>query len=241
MPELDSWDKTQNILVILAHPDDPEFFCGATIAKWCRSGHQVSYCLMTSGDKGVNEHFQSEGGVENLRQQEQNHAAKILGVKKVIILDNLDGYLQADLNLRKQIVRVIRAEKPDVVVSCDPTNYYIGDTYINHPDHRTAGQVVIDSVFPAAQNPKFFPELLEVEGLQPHHVSEVWLALPKQPNVIMDVTEFWDIKIQALHAHVSQIGEISEFDKRMALRHTEDSTPDQPRYEESFHRIIIRR
>ena len=82
MAEMDSWDKTQNILIILAHPDDPEFFCGATIAKWCLSGHQVTYCLMTSGDKGVNEHFQSEGGVEELRQREQNQAAKILGVKK---------------------------------------------------------------------------------------------------------------------------------------------------------------
>ena len=132
---------------------------------------------------------------------------------------------------------MIRHDKPDIV-TCDPTNYYIGDTYINHPiiDCR---QVVIDS-FPAAQNKKFFPELLK-EGLEPHHVSEVWLALPKQPNTIIDVTKYWHKKLEALHKHASQIGDIDSFDKNMISRHTQNLTIENPQYEELFHRIVIRR
>lgn len=234
------WEKPQKILVVLAHPDDPEFFCGATIAKWIHEGHDISYCLLTRGDKGVNDNFSGVDDIENLRIKEQKQAAGTLGVKQITFLENLDGYLEPSLDLRKQIVKVIRHDKPDIVVTCDPTNYYIGDTYINHPDHRTAGQVVIDSVFPAAQNKKFFPELLK-EGLEPHHVSEVWLALPKQPNTIIDVTKYWHKKLEALHKHASQIGDIDSFDKNMISRHTQNSTIENPQYEELFHRIVIRR
>ena len=234
------WDKPQNILVILAHPDDPEFFCGGTIAQWIRQGHQVTYCLLTRGDKGINENFSGDDNIDKLRIYEQKRAAEILGVKKITFLENLDGFLEASIDLRKQIVRSIRAEKPDIVVTCDPTNYFIGDNYINHPDHRIAGQAVVDSIFPAAQNAKYFPELLK-EGLNPHHVSEVWLSLPKQPNVVLDVTESWQTKMLALHEHQSQIGDVETFDKRMLSRHTEDSTDENPRFEELFHRINIRR
>lgn len=231
----------QQILVILAHPDDPEFFCGATLAQWALDGHHIAYCLLTKGDKGTNEQFPDNQQLSCLRMDEQRNAASVIGVQDITFLNNPDGYLQPTLDLRKQIVRIIRQKRPDIVVSCDPTNYYMRDVYINHPDHRAAGQAVIDAVFPAAQNPDFFPELQDEEGLQPHHVQEVWLSLPKEPNVIFNVTDTWQIKLSALHEHKSQIGDVGKFDQRMLERRSEESTRQDPRFEESFLRIILRR
>jgi LmbE family N-acetylglucosaminyl deacetylase len=134
----DNWDSSQKILVILAHPDDPEFFCGGTIARWNQAGHRVSYCLLTCGDKGTKDRTISTDALCQMRQQEQRAAADILGVTEVRFLDHPDGYLVPDLNLRKEITRVIRQEQPDILVTCDPTNLYVRDTYLNHPDHRAA-------------------------------------------------------------------------------------------------------
>jgi LmbE family N-acetylglucosaminyl deacetylase len=235
------WDEPQNILVILAHPDDPEFFCGGTIAKWVSEGHVVSYCLLTMGEKGVNENFIQNDikTIKKIRAVEQKNAAAILGVKRIIFLGYPDGYLVPSLLIRRQVVKVIREIKPGIVVSCDPTNYYLRDTYINHPDHRAAGQIVVDSVFPASQNPSFFPDLMIMERLNPHKVKEVWLSLPLKPNVKINVTKYWPKKIQALHEHQSQIGDQNEFDQRMLSRRTINSSAKTPKFEELFHRIIF--
>jgi LmbE family N-acetylglucosaminyl deacetylase len=233
------WPTSQKILVILAHPDDPEFFCGASIAQWVKEGHHVSYCLLTKGEKGVNQNFNPGNDIVKVRMHEQANAGKVLGVENIIYLDYEDGYLEPSMKLRKDIIRVIRSKKPSIIVSCDPTNYYMRDIYINHPDHRAAGQAVIDAVFPASQNPLFFPELLK-ENLLPHIINEVWLSLPKEPNIKLDVTEIWGKKISALLCHQSQIGENEKFLKRMAERKTEDSSMKNPRFEETFHRIVFR-
>lgn len=233
------WDSKQKILVILAHPDDPEFFCGGTLAKWNQDGHELVYCLLTKGDKGVNDEFRGSEDIKQLRIAEQKSAANEIGVQQIIFLDNEDGYLIPNLGLRKEVTRVIRKIKPDIVVTCDPTNYYIRDSYINHPDHRAAGQVAIDAVFPAAQNELFFPELLQEEHLNPHHVKEVWISLPKEPNIFIDVTETWGLKINALLKHASQIGNQQEFIDRMRSRRTQDSTDENPRFEEQFRRVVF--
>jgi len=152
-----------------------------------------------------------------------------------------DGYLVPDLMVRKDVVRVIRQFRPDILVSCDPTNYYVRDVSINHPDHRAAGQVVLDAAFPAAGNPYFFPELLEVEGLQPHTVREIWLSLTAQPNVTLDVTPTWEDKMQALYQHRSQIGpDLAAFRERMLTRRVPESDPAAPRFEERFRRLLFR-
>lgn len=233
------WDENKKILVILAHPDDPEFFCGATLAKWCREGHEVEYCLLTRGEKGINENFKGSLDISALREKEQLEAAKVIGANKVIFLDNHDGFLEPTIDLRRQIVRVIRTEKPDIVVTCDPSNFFIRDNYINHPDHRAAGQAAIDAIFPAAGNELFYTELLDQECLYPHNITEVWLSLPKEPNTAVDVTEYWKIKIEALEKHRSQIGELKQFREKMLNRKTEDSDPENPKYEESFKRITF--
>jgi len=234
----DKWIGLQNILVILAHPDDPDFFCGGSIARWIKQGHIVKYCLLTRGDKGFNDRTSSPETIALTRQLEQRAAAAILGVQKVTFLNYLDGYLVPGLEIRKEVVRIIRKEKPDILVTCDPTNLFPRPGAINHPDHRAAGQIVIDASFPASGNSFYFPDLLQ-EGLEPHSVKEVWLSVASQPNVTIDVTNYWGLKIQALHEHKSQIGNPQEFDQRMLSRKSPESTTENPRYEEKFYRIIF--
>jgi LmbE family N-acetylglucosaminyl deacetylase len=233
--ELETWDTPQNILVVLAHPDDPEFFCGGTLARWARAGHYITYQLLTCGDKGFNDSTPVDMTPDALcaiRHEEQLAAAKVIGVDSVHFMDCPDGYLVPDIELRREIVRVIRKFKPDILVTCDPQTLFTAYG-INHPDHRAAGQAAMDAVFPAAGNAVFFPELLH-EGYLPHMPKEVWCSLTMQPNVIVDVTETWPIKLEALLHHKTQIGEIDKFQERMRSRRTEDSTDENPRFEERF-------
>jgi LmbE family N-acetylglucosaminyl deacetylase len=237
LPE--GWEKPKRILVMLAHPDDPEFFCGATLARWIENGHKVVYCLFTRGDKGGNEDLMDPVSISNHRVAEQRLAADVLGVGEVHFLNYPDGYLEANLESRKAAVREIRSVKPEVVVTCDPGNLFFRGNRLNHPDHLAAGRIVLEAIYPAAGNPLYFPELISAEGLQPHSIEEVWVALPMEPNTVIDVTPQWDKKMLALQEHQSQIGAPVEFDRRMRERKTEDSTPENPRYEEKFRRVIL--
>ncbi len=237
--EPEGWESPQIILVVMAHPDDPEFFCGATIARWASAGHSVYYCLLTRGDKGVRDAIVNPHDLAKTREIEQKNAADTLGVKGLAFLDFQDGYLVPDLNARKEVARAVRQYRPDIVVGCDPT-YVFGENNINHPDHRAAGQILVDAVFPASGNPLYFPDLLQEEGLQPHAVKEVWMTVTGFPNTTVDVTDFWSKKIQALHCHVTQIADMDQLDERLRSRHTPDSTLENPRYEEKFRRLKFR-
>ncbi len=231
-----TWESPQSILVILAHPDDPEFFCGATLARWARAGHTVTYYLLTCGDKGYNDLTKVEDiGPDDLcaiRHTEQAAAAKVIGAQAVHFLDRPDGYLVPDLELRREVVRIIRRMKPDIIVTCDPQTLF-ANYGLNHPDHRAAGQVVLDAVFPAAGNAAYFSELL-IEGYQPHMPKEIWCSLTRQPNVTLDITDMWPIKMEAILNHKSQVSDIEKFMERMRSRRAEDSTEQNPRFEESF-------
>lgn len=236
MEQPDAWPSEKNILVILAHPDDPEFFCGATLARWARAGHTITYYLLTCGDKGFNDSTKPEDlstdALCAIRHKEQADAAATIGVEEVYFLDRPDGYLVPDIDLRRDIVRIIRKLKPDIVVTCDPQNLFA--TYgINHPDHRAAGQAVLDAVFPAAGNAAYFPELLR-EGHLPHTPKEIWCSLTSQPSVTLDITDTWPIRLEALLKHRTQIGDIEKFKARQRSRHTQDSTDENPRFEERF-------
>lgn len=235
----EQWECSQKILVILAHPDDPEFFCGATIARWTHAGHQVVYCLLTCGDKGTKDRQLSANDLCDKRKIEQLAAANVLGVARIRFLDYEDGYLVPDLGMRKDITRLIRQECPDVVVTCDPSAQFLGMSRVNHADHRAVGQAVIDAIFPAARDHLYFPELLDTEKLEPHIVKELWITLTNAPNIYLDITEYWDLKIRALIRHASQIGDPSEFEKKMRNRLAVGSNIEKPRYEEGFLRINL--
>jgi LmbE family N-acetylglucosaminyl deacetylase len=241
MVPFEPWDTPQNILVVLAHPDDPEFFCGGTLAGWARAGHHIVYQLLTCGDKGFNDSTppgMTPDALCTIRHEEQLAAAKVIGAEAVHFMDCPDGYLVPDIDLRRDIVRAIRKFKPDILVTCDPQTLFTAFG-INHPDHRAAGQAALDAVYPAAGSPVFFPELL-IEGHLPHMPREVWCSLTMQPNVAIDVTDAWHVKLEALLHHKTQIGDIETFRERMISRRTEDSTEESPRYEERFRVVRYR-
>ena len=231
------WSSPKKILIILAHPDDPEFFCGASIYKWTQTGNRVDYLLMSKGEKGINDNFDDVPNIIKIREREQRNAADVLGVSDITYLDYQDGMMVPDIEARKKIVEKVRKHKPDILVTCDPTNYYVNDHYINHPDHRAAGQIVLDAIFPAVQNKLYFPSLLE-KGLKPHKLEEVWITLSKSPNTSLDVTEEWGTKIKALECHTSQVGDIMKFRQRMVGKGIEEN--GEIHYKELFYRIVFR-
>ena len=201
-------------------------------------GHHVVEYLFTRGDKGSHDPTAKPLELAKTREIEQKAAANVLGVEEVNFLDYQDGYLVPSLEARRDVIRLVRREKPDVVVTSDPTNLFARPGSINHPDHRAAGQIVVDAVFPGVSSPHFFPELIQ-EGYQPHFLKEVWLSIPSNPNFTLDVTDFWDLKIRALREHHTQIGNPAELEKRIRERKTSLSLPDAPRFEEKFYRIIF--
>ena len=204
-------------MVIMAHPDDPEFFCGGTIAEWCAAGAEVTYLILTNGNKGSDDPEMTPEKLAAVRREEQQAAADVLGVKRVLYLDEPDGELQPTLTLRKRVVAEIRRYKPLAIIAPDPTRYFYTD-YINHADHRAAGVVAIDAVFPAARNRMYHPELLD-EGLEPHTVKDVYLVGPEQPDRWIDISEVFATKLKAIRCHRSQIRDDERMERRVRGRH----------------------
>lgn len=196
----------KRIAVFMAHPDDPDFICAGTCARWAAEGHHVTYVIITNGDKGSDDRNLPGEELVALREREQREAAAILGVTEVVFMRQPDGMLVPDLALRKELARMIRTLKPDVLVCQDPTQWFVGKEYINHPDHRAAGHATLEALFPASRNHRYFPELLE-EGLEPHRVNEVYVAGAREPDTWIDITPYMDQKIRALRAHASQLAD----------------------------------
>jgi LmbE family N-acetylglucosaminyl deacetylase len=198
-----------SVLVVMAHPDDAEFGCGGTIAKWAAAGKEINYVLCTSGDKGSSDLDMNTYKLAQQRRVEQINAAHTLGAKDVVFLSYEDGTLRNTLELRRDIVREIRRFRPDAVICQDPTMRFGGSRYLNHPDHRAAGDACLDAVYPSARDPHVFPELL-VENLMPHKVREVFMSTQQNPDVWVDITDCFQKKIDGLREHVSQVGDRME-------------------------------
>jgi LmbE family N-acetylglucosaminyl deacetylase len=194
------------VLVIQAHPDDAEFSCAGTIAKWTAAGAGVHYCSITSGDKGSDDATMNGVDLATLREREQRAACDVLGVASVTFLGYQDAMVIADLNLRRELVRVMRRIRPTALVCFDPTSRYMGREYINHPDHVAAGEASLAAVFPSVRDRMTFPELLQ-EGLEPHKVPDVYMFGTTQPDLWIDISGTIETKIAALKAHASQIGD----------------------------------
>jgi LmbE family N-acetylglucosaminyl deacetylase len=196
----------KTVLVVVAHPDDAEFGFGGTIAMWAAAGKEINYLLCTSGDKGSGDPDAIPYRLAKTRRIEQINAAHALGARDVSFLSYADGTLTNTLDLRRDIVRGIRRYRPDAVICQDPTMRFGGNRYLNHPDHRAAGDACLDAVYPSARDPHVFPELL-VEDLMPHKVAEVFMATSQNVDVWIDVTDCFDRKLEGLRQHVSQVGE----------------------------------
>jgi LmbE family N-acetylglucosaminyl deacetylase len=188
-------------LVITPHPDDAEFGIAGTVVKWVKEGKEVVYAVCTNGNKGSSDPNMKPEKLAEIRMQEQQAAAKVLGVKEVVFLHLEDQSLEDTPEFRKQIVRLIRMYRPEVVASSDPYRRYIW-----HRDHRITGQVVLDAAFPYARDHMAYPDLLEA-GLKPHKVKEVLLWGAENPNYFSDISDTYDIKMKALYCHKSQVGQ----------------------------------
>ena len=194
----------ESAMAITAHPDDIEFTCAGTLARWAKNGTRVIYVLCTSGDVGIDESGMTREKATQIREAESREAAAIVGVKEVVFLREPDGLLQPTLDLRKKLVREIRKHKPEVIMTGDPTIVWSGDDYINHPDHRAAAMAALDAAFPAAGQPNLFEELAE-EGLTAHKVRKVYASVWDKADVFINIDETMPLKISALKAHKSQI------------------------------------
>jgi len=226
----------QRAMVIVAHPDDAEFGCSATVAKWVSQGIAVTYVVCTDGGAGAADPALTTAELPQRRQDEQRAAAAVLGVSQVEFLGRRDGELVADLELRRDLARLIRRHRPDRVVCPNAVRTY-SNVYGNHPDHLAAGQAAMEAIYPTSRNPRAFPELLLNEGLQPHVVREVWVVGTDSPNHAEDVTGFVDRKIEALFQHRSQMGEADEVERRVRQRMREAGRPTGLAYAEAFRRL----
>jgi LmbE family N-acetylglucosaminyl deacetylase len=208
--KVDSWKEPAapaRVMSIHAHPDDQEFTVGGTIAKWSHAGSEIMTVCITSGDAGSNEKTDANMTKEALvkiREEEQRNACKALGVKEVVFLRYPDGMLQHTISLRRDLTRLIRKYRPDVVICGDPTVRFYGNSYMNHPDHRVAADVALDAVFPSAGTRLIFSELLG-EGLEPHEVSRIFIHGSEKPDTYIDISSTMDAKVAALKEHQSQI------------------------------------
>lgn len=226
-------------LVVAAHPDDPEFGCGGTVATWVDQGIAVYYLLCTRGDKGTSDPEMTPERLMALRMAEQRAAAAVLGVREVFFLDFPDGELQPDLRLREAIVRMIRTLRPQIVATHDPATLY-SESFINHPDHRAVGQATLDAIYPTARDRLNFPEH-ERAGLQPHKVREVYLWGSQHPNTWVDISRTLERKIAALRCHRTQIRNPDELATRLRERARQTGQSGGLELAEAFWKITLQR
>jgi len=194
--------EIERALVVTAHPDDVDFGAAGTVAVLTDAGVEVTYCLVTDGDAGGFDLEISRPEMASLRRAEQTRAAKEVGVEHLVFLGHGDGRVVADLTLRRDISRVIRQVRPNVVIQQSP-ELNLDRIYASHPDHVAAAQACIAAVYPDARNPFAHTELMD-EGLGAWSVTEVWVMGGSNPKDAVDVTEQLDRKIRALLAHETQ-------------------------------------
>ncbi len=228
-------------LVIAAHPDDIEFVVAGTVAKWVQAGARMRYVLVTSGDAGSHQPGITREELARIREAEQRAAARAVGVVDedgVVFLGYHDGEVEPTLALRRDLVREIRRFKPDAVVCFDPTRLFVGNRYINHPDHRAVGQAALDAVAPTAAMPLAFVEQRE-QGLEPHRVKEVFVASTSDPDTWIDITDTIVLKIEALRQHASQFPDGWDPGEMIREWAAESGAQVGGPYAEPFRRIVL--
>lgn len=231
-------ETPQRVLVVIPHPDDAEFWCAGTVSKWITDGASVHYVLCTDGGKGTSDPGITSEELSAIREQEQKDAADALGVQDVVMLHHPDGELEDDKDFRKQLVREIRRVQPELVLCPEPYRKNLAW----HRDHRIAGQVALDAVFPWARDHLHFQELWEDEGLEPHKTATVLFWGAEQPDTHIDISDSIDAKVNAVLAHQSQMrtqtrDEIDQFVKEWA---TNAGAEQDYTYAEAFRKVTFR-
>ncbi len=229
------------VLGIAAHPDDLDFSSSGTMAKFASQGAEIHYLIMTDGSQGSSDYNASPLELAKTREAEQRSALKALGSKEenVTFLGYPDGALQITMDAKKDVVKVIRTVRPDVVVTMDPSVLYSPlRGFINHPDHRAAGQIALDAVFPLARDHMAFPQLFS-EGYLPHKVKTVLLTNFEQHNYFVDISDTIDKKVAALREHVSQVPDLDGVEKMIKQWSSVLGEKSGYKYAEAFMRIDV--
>ncbi|MGH7776489.1 MAG: PIG-L deacetylase family protein [Candidatus Dormibacterales bacterium] len=232
----------ERVLVVSAHPDDPEFGFGATVARLSAEGAEVTYVICTDGSQGGEDPSVPDEELIAIRQREQHEAARLLGVQDVVFLGHRDGSLSPDLGLRRDIVKEIRRHRPDLVLTHSPLRSLAAGIGASHPDHVAVGEATLAACYPDSRNPRAFRDLL-AEGLEPHRVREVWLPGYDGADHFVDVSTTLDKKIAAIRAHESQVSkpgqEPSEFERWVRDRARQFGEKGGFEYAEAFRRLEI--
>ncbi len=231
-------DTPQRVLVVIPHPNDAEFWCAGSIAKWISEGAAVRYVICTDGSKGTADAAISSAELAALREREQAAAARELGVQEVVSLGRPDGGLEDTDDFRRELVRQIRQMRPDVVVCPEPYRKNLAW----HRDSRIAGQVALDAVFPCARDHLHFEELWRDEGLEPHKTGTVLFWGTETPDTFIDIGSSLAAKALAVKANKSRLTgrageEVDDFIRRQAKEGAGDSGAA---YGEAFRRINFR-
>ena len=222
-------------LAIYAHPDDPAISCGGTLASWSAAGSTVHIVICTAGDKGTTDPDTDPFELAKSRVVEAERSAEVLGVAGSYFLGHLDGELDNDADLRRELVQIIRDLRPEAMISPDPLAVFFGEHHYNHRDHRVVGWAALDAAAPAAALPLYF------KGTgKPHQVAAAYLSGSLQPSVWVDVGQTIDRKIEAVACHSSQLADAGDWIAN-ALR---DGAEDAGReagvdYAEPFRRVWL--
>jgi len=228
--------KTGRVLVIAAHPDDPDFLAGGTVARLAQEGREVAYVILTNGNKGSGNRGVKSEQLAPIREEEQRRAAHVLGVRHVEFLGYEDGELEDTRELRRDVTREIRRWRPDLIITLNPHR-----TYNNFPgwhrDHRVTGRVVLDCVYPLARDHLAFPELSR--EYEPHSVREVYYIQWEQPRLVIDISETVELKLEAIRCHASQVTDFKAFEARMRDRAATLGKEKGYAYAEGFDQIVV--
>ncbi|MBI2527828.1 MAG: PIG-L family deacetylase [Candidatus Rokubacteria bacterium] len=231
-------ERIQRVMVITAHPDDSEFGAGGTVARLAKEGKQVAYCIVTDGSKGSGDRDMTPERLVKIRQEEQRAAARVLGVETVEFLGFPDGELEDTRESRMAVTAAIRRHRPDLIITQNP--HRTKNLFASHRDHRIAAGIVLDVVYPLARDHMAFPELL-AQGLEPHKVKEVHLMWWEDPEVVVDISDTIDLKLEALACHASQLRDIRAVASRVRDRAAQFGRLKGYAYAETFDRIRIER
>ena len=228
-------DESKKVLVITPHPDDAESGAGGTIAKWSNQGADIALVVCTNGDKGTSDRTIDSQKIATLRKAEQSDSAEALGLSKVVFLDHPDQGLEDSAEFRAQLVREIRIHRPDVVLTIDPER-----GWIRHRDHYVTGRVTLDAIFPYARDYLAYPDMID-EGLEPHKVLDVLLWGSDHPDTFIDIDETFEIKMDALYCHKSQMSQSREVGSGRSRQRVAEYGPKvNAILDEPFKRLRIR-
>lgn len=228
------------VLGVAAHPDDLDFGASGTMASYAAQGARVYYLILTDGSKGTADLNTKSAKLIEMRRAEQQAAVDAIQGAGAEFLSYPDGMLEVTMDLKKDIVKVIRRLKPDVVITMDPSVLYSPERgFINHPDHRAAGQATIDAVFPLARDHLSFPELF-AQGFEPHKTATLLLTNFDKSNFYVDISDTIEQKMSALAAHASQMTDLTGTQAMMRDFAAQSGAANGTSYAEGFMRIDVR-